>query len=165
MSERIQGFFKARGVAGSDQHGNASTGSDQIAVDLDVRISDTETRRMTTVLSFGGKASPYSIERLVALGWDMSDAIPMRGLDTNEVDVEIRWERSPSTGEEYQRVEIKTASNRFAFKAPMTDQQKRGFMSRLAVEAQRQVAATAGGDTSFPPPASALANGGQRPKL
>lgn len=162
MSERLQGYFKARGVAGSDQHGNAANGSEQIAIDLDVQVTPTETRRMTTILSFSGRAVPYSIERLEALGWDRSADLPMRGLDRNEVDVEIKWERNPTTGEEQQRVEIKTTAGRFTFKAPMSDMQKRGFMAKLAETAKQQAHASANPGEWPPPPAP---NGGARPKL
>jgi hypothetical protein len=133
MSEDIKaGYYKARGIAGTEQHGHAANGSEQIALELDVALSDQETRRLTTILSFGGKAASYSIERLKALGWDGSDQL--RGIDKNEVEVEIKYEEYQ--GKVSMRVEIKYGDGgRFAFKKPMSEPEKRGFMSALSKQA------------------------------
>lgn len=152
MSERRYqaGFYKARGVEGSEQHGYASNGGEQIAVDLDVHISDQETVRLATVLSFAGNAVQYSIERLKALGWDGSNEL--RGIGRNEVDVEIKYEIPPGKSAEVMKVEIKTnGAGRFAFKKPMSDMEKRGFMSNLSNLAKQYENGTAPAQAQRPP--------------
>lgn len=131
------GYYKARGVAGTEQFGLSGTGGEQISVELDVQISDQESVRLTTILAFSGKAMAISIDRLKALGWDGSNEL--RGIDQNEVDVEVKYELNPQKPEQppQMRVEIKTNGGRFAFKAPMAEQEKRGFLSRLSQEAKR----------------------------
>lgn len=135
MSDIKAGYYKGRGVAGSEQHGRASGGGEQISLELDVHLSDQETRRLTTILAFAGGALPYSIDRLKALGWDGSNEL--RGIDKNEVDVEIKYEANPQKPGEApaMKVEIKTNGGRFAFKTPMSDQEKRGFMANLSKQA------------------------------
>lgn len=139
MRKYQAGYYRGRGVAGSEQHGYANSGSEQISLDLDVQISDQEVVRLTTIMSFSGGAAEYSIERLKALGWDGSNEL--RGIDQNEVDVEIKYEVPPGRSEEVMRVEIKTGGGRFTFKKPMADAEKRGFMAQLS----RQAAQLAGG--------------------
>lgn len=135
MSERKYqaGYYRGRGVAGSEQHGYANSGGEQISVDLEVQISDQEVVRLTTILAFAGKAGAYSIERLKALGWDGSNEL--RGIDRNEVDVEIKYEIPPGKTDEVMRVEIKTGDGRFKFAKPMGDAEKRGFMAALSKQA------------------------------
>lgn len=131
------GYYKARGVAGTEQFGYASGGGEQISLELDVQISDQETQRLTTILPFSGKAMQYSIERLKVLGWDGSNEL--RGIDRNEVDVEVKYEVNPQKPEAgpQLKVEVKTTGGRFAFRQPMGEPEKRGFMSKLAQEAKR----------------------------
>lgn len=131
------GFYKARGVAGTEQYGYASGGGEQLSLELDVQISDQESVRLTTILAFAGKAMQYSIERLKALGWDGSNEL--RGIDRNEVDVQVKYELNPQKPNEppQMRVEIKTNGGRFAFKQPMGEPEKRGFLANLAKEAKQ----------------------------
>lgn len=142
------GYYKARGVQGTEQFGLSGTGGEQISVELEVQVSDQESVRLTTILAFSGKAMAISIDRLKALGWDGSNEL--RGLDRNEVDVEVKYELNPQKPDQppQLRVEIKTNGGRFAFKAPMAEQEKRGFMSKLAQEAKRL-------DAGAPAPAQA----------
>lgn len=151
MSERRYqaGFYKARGIEGSEQHGYAANGGEQIAVDLDVQISDQETARLATVLSFSGNAIQYSIERLKALGWDGSNEL--RGIGRNEVDVEIKYEIPPGKNAEVMKVEIKTNGGRFAFKKPMSDMEKRGFMTNLSNLAKQYENGNAPAQAQRPP--------------
>ncbi len=176
MSERKYqaGFYRARGVLGSEQHGTSeSSGGEQISIALDVAISDQETARLTTILSFAGGAMAVSIERLKALGWDGSNEL--RGIDRNEVDVEIRYRTPPGKTEERMEVEIKTNGGRFAFKKPMSEPEKRGFMAKLSAAAkqldagggqqQTQQRPPDASGTSFPHGANAPASGTQPYKL
>lgn len=157
MSDRRYkaGFYRARGVAGTEQHGYAQGGGEQVSLELDVQISDQNVVRLTTILAFAGGAGPISIERLKALGWDGSNEL--RGIDRNEVEVEIKYEIPPGKTEEQMRVEIKTGG-RFAFKKPMNDQEKRGFMAALSKQAAQLDAAN-----GQRPPAQANERGAEFP--
>lgn len=142
---RLEGFFKARGIEGSAQHGYANNGSEQIAIDLKLENG----RTVTTILSFSGGAVPYSIERLKALGWDGSNEL--RGIDRNEVEVEIKYSVPPGKTEERMEVEIKTAGGRFTFKKPMSDMEKRGFMTNLSNLAKQYESGNAPAQAQRPP--------------
>jgi hypothetical protein len=146
MSDIKAGYYKARGVEGTEQHGYAASGGEQISIELDVHLSDQETRRLTTILAFAGKAAPISIERLKALGWDGSNEL--RGIGRNEVDVEVKYESNPQKPEAgpQMRVEIKTEGGRFTFKKPMSEPEKRGFMVNLS----KQAAQLSGGTPQAP---------------
>lgn len=154
MSDIKAGYYKARGIPGTEQHGYASGGGEQISVELDVYISDQETRRLTTILAFAGKAAPISIDRLKALGWDGSGEL--KGIGANEVEVEIKYETNPAKPEEgpKMKVEVKTDGGRFSFKKPMSEPEKRGFMANLSKQAAQLAAGT---------PAAAPAAGGGYP--
>lgn len=132
MSEQVKaGFYKGcRGILGSEQYGRSGQsgqGSEQIA--LDVNIPELE-RNFTTFLSFSDKAAPYSIERLRALGWTGDDISDLRGIDQNDVDVQIKYEMFE--GKEQMRVQIATGGGgRIELKNVMTDRDKRDFSARM----------------------------------
>lgn len=160
MSERKYqaGFYKAHGIEGSEQQGYAEGGGEQISVELDVQLSDQEIVRLTSILSFNGKAAPISIERLKALGWDGSDVL--RGINKNEVEVEIKYRIPPGKTEERMEVEIKTNGGRFSFKKPMSEPEKRGFMANLSKQAAQLAANPQGTAPALgPSPASWDTNG------
>src|SRR5208337_1473042 len=114
MAEMRAGRFKARGIAGSQQYGEAGANKTlQIAVDLNIPDLG---RSVTTFLYFSTAAKPYSIERLRALGWKGNDIRDLSGIDANEVDVEVRSE--PYEGKQQWRVEILTGPGRVVLAAP-----------------------------------------------
>jgi len=126
-----EGYYKARGIAGSEQFGYAKEGGEQVSVGLEVKISEKQTVQLSTIMSFSGGAVPYSIERLKALGWTGGDTL--EGIDANEVTVQLFYETPPGKSQEQLKVEIKTnGGSRFSFARPMDDQQKRGFMTNLS---------------------------------
>lgn len=127
MSEKIAGRHKARGVADSAQKGHTKNGIEQVAVDLELLELG---RMVTTFLFFSDAAAPYAIERLYALGWDGSDDPSFPGIDRNEVEVDIKYELYE--GKEQMKVDIVTGGGRVVLQNKMTDQQERGFMSRIA---------------------------------
>lgn len=127
MSRIEPGIYKARGIEGSVQHGFSKNGTEQIAIDLDLfEIGE----RRQTFMYFSEKAEAYSLERLRALGWDgtMDETFP--GISRNEVMVQIRYETYE--GNEQMRVEIMVGGGRVTLQNTMNDQQKRGFMARIA---------------------------------
>ena len=132
-SEKIPaGTYKGRGVAGSAQMGMTSTGTDQVAIDLEIPALG---RVLTTFLFFSDGAKPYSIDRLLALGWDGSDDPSFVGIDANEVDVVVKYE--DYKGEQKMKVEILTGGGKVTLKDTMTDSQKRSFMSSLKTAAKQ----------------------------
>jgi Flp pilus assembly secretin CpaC len=163
MNEDIQaGYYRGRGVAGSAQFGLSASGGEQVS--LEVKLLDIG-RTVTTIMAFAGKAMEFSIERLMALGWNGQADESFPGIDTNEVNVEVKYEPDRE-GVSRMRVEIKTNGGHFSFKTPMAEQQKRGFMANLAKTAaqlggaRHGAAPAAGGAKGYPadwdaPPAGA----------
>jgi hypothetical protein len=130
MSEEIkEGYYRGRAVSGTAQFGTAKTGGEQVAFDLHVP----ELRRsFITVLSFAGKAGPYSLARLKACGWKGGTDLSLPGIDANEVDVHVFYESYVDGQGQTQRAlkaEVVTAG--FSFKAPMQPRQAEGFLANL----------------------------------
>ena len=128
MSEKIEaGIYKGRGIEGSVQHGVSSKGTEQIAIDIEVPQLG---RALTTFLYFSEDAAPFALDRLRALGWEGSDDPAFPGISKNEVDVQVRYDEYQ--GKQSLKVEIVTGGGRVMLKETMSDQQRRGFMSRIA---------------------------------
>lgn len=86
---RLEGNYRARGVAGSEQYGTTKNGADQVVIDLELLdVGQT----VSTFLHFSERAAPHSMKRLRALGWKGTDLSDLAGIDTQEVDVRIAWE-------------------------------------------------------------------------
>lgn len=118
-----QGIYRARGIEGSDQFGFASTGTEQVAIELE--LLDLGNARVTSILYFSDKSTPQSVEKLKALGWEGGDTFA--GISKNEVSVMVSYE-------DYQgktRMNVEIQSSRFAFASPMDAQQKRAFFARI----------------------------------
>ena len=122
-----EGIYKARGVEGSVQHGHTSKGTEQIALQLELLELG---KMVTTFLYFSDDAAQFSLERLHALGWEGGEDPSFPGISRNEVDVQIRYENYQ--GKDQMRVEIMTGGGRVTLKQAMNDQERRGFMNRLA---------------------------------
>lgn len=120
-----EGRFKGK-YAGGIQFGIASTGTDQIALDLALDNGET----VTTVLPFTDASAQYSIQRIRALGWKGRDlgAISESEL-TEDVDVEVKSESYQ--GKSRIRVEIMTGG-RFVFEKPMNLAQRKSFAARFS---------------------------------
>jgi hypothetical protein len=94
MAEIKQGRFKGKYIKGSAQFGLAGD-KDTPQLALDLTMKELGGASMTTFLFFSSGAAPYSFQRLWALGWKgktPQDLSNLEGIDTNEVDVEIREE-------------------------------------------------------------------------
>lgn len=119
------GDFKGKFVPGTMQFGVSSNGNEQMALNLALA----DGRTLTTTLSFTEAARPYSVERLVALGWKEGTPLVDEAL-SNEVTVRVQ-EREYK-GEKQIDVQIVTGSGgSFKFKEQMGEAQKRAFLQRL----------------------------------
>lgn len=158
MSNIEPGIYRARAIEGSEQYGVAKTGTEQVSVDLElVEIGAV----VTAILAFSDAATPYSLDRLRALGWEGGDTFA--GISKNEVNVQIAYE-------EYEgktRIKAEIQASRFSFAKPMDDAQKRAFFARITGGSAPKPAANAG---SYPAnwdekPAQAQRGGRQAMKL
>lgn len=144
------GVYKGRGIGGSEQYGASSKGNDQIAVDL---VLGDIGESVTTFLPFTDKAAQYSIERLRALGWEGDDLSNLKGIDKNEVDVEVKYETWE--GKERMKVQILTGGGRVVMQQTMDAQSKKAFAAKFRGLAVSSKPSGNGGDTSFPHGANA----------
>ncbi len=127
MSEVQAGFYKGRGIAGSEQYGITSNGTDQIAVDLEVPSLG---RALTVFLYFTDGAAPYAIEKLRAMGWQGNDLSNLAGIDANEVDVSIKYEEYK--GDRRMKVDVVAGGGgRVKLDTTMTAAQKANFAARM----------------------------------
>jgi len=125
MGDMRSGRFKARGIKGSEQFGEAGENKTlQIAVDLDIPELG---RSVTTFLFMSPAAAPYSVERLRALGWKGENITDLSGIDANEVEVEVRSEMYQ--GKQQWRVEILTGPGRVTLSNTID---KAAFAARFA---------------------------------
>lgn len=138
------GTYRGRAIAGSEQYGTTSNGNDQIVIDLELDTGE----RVSTFLVFSQKAAKYSMDRLRALGWTGTDLTNLAGIDTNEVQVEVRYEEY--NGEEKMKVEIRTGSG-VVLKDKMDDNAKKAFGAKFKALAMKTPAATS---TPAPPKAA-----------
>lgn len=118
------GFYSAKAVAGSEQYGKARNGSPQVGVDLDLFNGRDVVGQMTTVLSFGGAAGPFAIERLRALGWEGTDILRLDGIDRNVVQAQVFEE--VFEGKARLKCEIRTTST-IRFETQMGDDERESF--------------------------------------
>lgn len=81
-------------------------------------IPDLDNYKTTIVFPFGGDASPFSLERLRAMGWEGDDVRKLDGIDKNDVDVEIKYEEFD--GAIRLRAQVITRTT-FTFKNVMND--------------------------------------------
>ncbi len=125
--------YKAKAIAGTQQYGTAGdNNTPQIAIDLQVPQLG---KSVTCFLYFSAAAYPYSVERLRVLGWTGDKLSDLKGIDKNEVEIEI-------TEREYQgktqmRVEILTGPGKVTLEKPITPGE---FEKRVALLTGKKVA-------------------------
>jgi hypothetical protein len=108
-----EGRYKARAIRGLEEYGESSNGTLQLTITLNVPALG---RELKTFLYFSAASTPYSIERLRALGWKGDDFRNLDGIDANEVEVEVS--SVPYEGKTQTRVQIVTSgTNRRAIDA------------------------------------------------
>lgn len=160
MSQRIEaGIYRGRAIAGSEQYGQTSKDNDQIVLDLQLlELGET----VSTFLVFSEKAAPWSMKRLRACGWTGDNLADLTGIDSQEVDVQVRYEEY--NGDMKMKVEIVvggtvTLENQFddkskkAFAAKFRDLAKATAPKSGAAPARRAPAAPP------PPPSNSQATG------
>lgn len=120
------GFYKGRALAGSEQYAEKN-GTEQIAIDVEV---PSLARCFTVFLYFTDAAAPIAIEKLRACGWTGDDVTKLVGVDTNEIDVSIKYETYQ--GKERMKVDIATGGGgRIKLQNQMDDRAKRAFGARM----------------------------------
>jgi hypothetical protein len=125
---RLEGNYRARGVAGSEQFGTTKNGADQVVIDLELLdVGQT----VSTFLYFSEKAAPHSIKRLRALGWTGTDLSDLAGIDAQEVEVRVYWETFNE--KESMKVEIVTGGTVVLSDQARHDERgKKQFAARFA---------------------------------
>jgi hypothetical protein len=119
-----EGRYKAHAIKGSEQYGEAGSGTLQLAIDLEVPELG---RTLTAFLYFSEAATPFSIDRLRTLGWQGDNIRDLKGIDANEVDVDVRTE--VFEGQTRWRVEILTGPGRVTLTKSLD---KDAFAERVA---------------------------------
>lgn len=145
------GMYKGRAVAGSGLAWGGTDDAPQVAIDIDLIDAG---RRVTSYLSFHPNAQEFTRERLRACGWDDSDELPFRGIDKNEITVEIKYQRY--NGKTSMKAEIKTLGR---FKHSLDLSKARSFMANFTKGAS--VVDSAPGATPRPGGRPAPAQAGQ----
>lgn len=130
------GTYKGFGISGTEQHGQTSNGNDQIVIDL--MLPDIG-EKVSTFLVFSEKSAKYSIERLRALGWSGNDLANLAGIDTKQVDVEVKYEMYQ--GQEKMKVQILTGGG-VVLKDKLDDKGKKAFAAKYAAMAKATPAAS-----------------------
>src|ERR1017187_5857158 len=132
------GVYKGRVVKQPDgtwaQFGESKNGNPEMIVDIDLKLDDAgNTRRVSTPLYFSAEAAQYSFDRLKACGWVGPDVSDLTGVDTNEIDVEVRHE--PYEGEMKTKVQIMSGGGRFNTAKPV---EAKAFAAKVAAIAGTQ---------------------------
>jgi hypothetical protein len=87
-----------------------------LILDFNIQIDGTPQRR-SIVLYFSTASREFSVERLRACGWKGTNIADLTGVDTNDVDIEIRQEEYE--GKTRNKYEIMTGGGRFSTKNPI----------------------------------------------
>jgi hypothetical protein len=117
------GNYQGKAVKGSEQYGESPNGNPELL--LQVIIPELATpefpdgRVFTTVLYFSAEAAPYSIPRLRSLGWEGNDLSDLKGIDKNEVMINIAWPVDPGDGKAKLKVQIGSGAGTFSTKKPV----------------------------------------------
>lgn len=121
------GTYKGRGVEGSIQIGQTTNGNDQMI--LDVHLTEVG-ETVPIFLYFTESSAPWSIKRLRALGWTGDDLSAVTGIDTNEVNVQVKYEMY--NNKMRMKAEIVVPGGSFKLENAYDDKAKRAFAARFA---------------------------------
>lgn len=156
MSE-LNGTYRAKAVAGSEQYGTTSNNHDQIVLDFDLLDVG---EKVSVFLVFSEKAAPHSIKRLRTAGWTGDDLSSLVGLGSRECEVRVFHE-------EYQgQMKMKTeivSGGTVTLKTQLDDKGKKAFGAKfrdLAKSTPKPTAGPSNGTVSAP---AAAVGGGDIP--
>lgn len=143
--------YKARAMPpGPDGYSPHQFGENERTKTLEllVRLNVPEMgRTVTTPLYFSGDAAPYSWERLRALGKEDDDITHLRGIDKNEVDIEVRV--TDYEGKLQVKVQILTGGGNFNSSSPLDP---KSFAAKLQALTGKGMNAGNGSGGAPPPP-------------
>lgn len=147
------GMYEVRGIEGSDQIGEASTGTEQVVIDVEIvngplPNGDPELKGQTmqTVMPFTDKAMPYSLERIRLMGWEGGDSFA--GIGKNIVKAIVKYEIFD--GRRNMKVDIYTGGGRIVMETQMNDTQKRAFFAKLNKVAKQEAGGAKAGGAGYP---------------
>lgn len=124
MSE-LDGTYRAKAVAGSEQYGTTSNDHDQIVIDFE--LIDVG-QKVSVFLVFSEKAAPYSIKRLRAAGWTGDDLSNLVGLGSRECEVRVFHE--DYQGQTKMKTEI-VAGGTVTLKTQLDEKGKKAFGAKF----------------------------------
>ena len=132
MNHRVgAGVYRARAVKGSEQYTRTGSGNEQIVIELDLLDLG---ERVSTYLVFTEKSAPYAIEKLRAMGWTGQDLLDLRGIDSRDIDVEVKYETYK--GKDQMRVEVLTSGRGLVARDRLDAQGMRAFAAKYAAVAK-----------------------------
>lgn len=106
------GVYRGHVVANSEQYTETKGGDPQIilAVQFWPAENPDEVHEASVFMVFSDKSAPWKIKQLRACGWEGTQLSNLAGVETNEVDIGVKWEdyTNPATGvsKRTMRVEI-----------------------------------------------------------
>ena len=153
-----KGTLKARGVEAA--LGFANTGTEQVAVLLDVTDRDGEVHQLTWYGFFTEKTTERTFESLRALGWNGEDLFDLSGITANEVSVVVEHEED-DRGKVHAKVRWINGGGGLAMKARMDAGQAKAFAARMRGQALASKQKAAGSQSQASKPRAS--NGPQGP--
>lgn len=155
--------IKARAIAGSQEWGYASTGTEQVGIRITLIDGDWSGQSVTWYGFLTDNAEARTLEQLEIAGWDKSSVIDLPGLGSTEFELELE-EETDDQGNTYMRP---TWINRIgvAMKKKMDDTARRALAARLAALTGARpapAAQRAQQQRSASRPAQSSGNGGTR---
>jgi hypothetical protein len=138
QQEIPEGIYDGRALRAA-RDVNPKTGAESVVVELELDVAG-EAKTAITNLYTTEKATPFTIEKLLAMGWTEADGADFRNVGKNPVRVAIKYE--PYNGVPQRRVNILTGA-RFDFSGPKGDAAERDFGARMAKAAAQHKAGVA----------------------
>lgn len=132
-----EGRYKARGVEGA--LGMTGTGREQVAVLVEVTQGEHAGEQLTWYGYFTEKTVDRTFESLRLLGWEGDDLTDLRGINANEVSIEVEHEED-SEGRKRARVKWINGGGGLVMKERLAEGAARAFAARMkgAAIASRQ---------------------------
>jgi hypothetical protein len=147
------GTYRARAVAGSEQLGFSSKGTEQIALVFALTGEGYEDQQGTWFGYLSDAAAKYALASLRAAGWtgdDISET-PLPGV--GDVECEVVIENEEYEGKTRSKIQFVNRVGGVVLKTPMTDAQRKSFAARMksAAVASRQENGVAAPKTATKP--------------